>query len=1202
MAQSNGKGGKSAGGKGKVTKTKQGGDYTSRQIQVLKGLEGVRLRPGMYIGSTSARGLHHLVYEVVDNSIDEAMAGYCSEIDAVIHADGSVTVSDDGRGIPVDQHPVEKVPGVELALTRLHAGGKFDKQTYKVSGGLHGVGVSVVNALAEHLEVEVKRDGHVWTQTFARGLKTSELAKGGKTKETGTRISFKPDPEIFTDLNYNWETLENRLRELAYLNRGVVIRLRDERPEQEAEAEYHFEGGIVEYVDYLRGNKSALHDDIIYLAGEQDLVDIELAMQYTDAYNENTFTFVNNINTHEGGTHLSGLKAAMTRTINAYAQDRGALKKNDASLSGDDVREGLVAVLSVKVPEPQFEGQTKTKLGNSEVRGIVESLVNDRLSTWLEENPSSARRIIEKSVQAARAREAARKARDLTRKKSALETGILPGKLADCSSRDPSLSELYIVEGDSAGGSAKQGRDREFQAILPLKGKILNVERARIDRILSNDEIRAMITAIGANIGDEFDLGQSRYHKIVIMSVDGDEHVFVRDGDGVRMTTAGACIDAALEQHGLSGQDEYLKITNAPLGEVQCFDLETNELRFRPITSVIRHPVHEPLLEIETAYGRSVRVTASHSVFVSEDGETQLKRGDEVRPGDLLVAPRTIPLPETAPESLDVLTMLHGTEAADQVWLRGPAVEAWYRKRVTEECADRPQMVAPRVTVPAEVGEQLAALRREAGLTNQELCEAIGIRQPVTFYGWEKDRARPTLPDWLNYLEAIGAETDEVMACVTDLEPDDVRWFESRDDFELTPEKRADEPIRRRIPVDSELMYLLGYYLADGSCSVRNGIRLAIGEKGEHRIERLSRAFEAVFGRAPRLCRSEDRVPELRLLNRVATHAWQQAFGFDEGTDAGTKRIPDIVFNVSRDVRLRFLAGYLAGDGTIADGRMAWCTSSRDLASGLSYLLSSFGVLATITRVEPDGVEREVRGSACVTRRTSFRVHVSARADLERLRPVWSDHPQADRVEARLASEWPEVNRAFEALDGDLVGLPVRSVREVEASNGQVYDFSVETDENFIAGMGGLCCHNTDADVDGAHIRTLLLTFFFRQMKELIEAGYIYIAQPPLYRVQKGKQEYYCFTEAEREEIVERLKNGKGSGSIGIQRYKGLGEMNPDQLWETTMNPENRTLLQVTIDEATLASRLFESLMGDDVQARRDFIETNARFVRNLDI
>ena len=632
--------------------------YTSRHLQVLKGLEAVRKRPGMYIGSTSARGLHHLVYEVVDNAIDEAMAGYCSEIGVVIHDDDSITVTDDGRGIPVDIHPTEKIPGVELALTRLHAGGKFDKDSYKVSGGLHGVGVSVVNALSELLVVEVKRDGHVWNQSFSRGVKKSDLEKGSETKETGTKVHFKPDSEIFTEQSYQWDTLATRLRELAYLNRGVRIALRDER-EDDREDRFYFEGGISEYVEYLRGKKNPLHDDVVYLQGDQDGTEIELAMQYTDGYNEDTFTFVNNINTHEGGTHLSGFKAALTRTINSYASRSNTIKKGDSSLSGDDVREGLVAVLSVKVLEPQFEGQTKTKLGNSEVRGIVESLVNDKLGTWLDENPSSARRIIEKAVQASRAREAARKARDLTRKKSALETGILPGKLADCSSRDAAMSELYLVEGDSAGGSAKQGRDREFQAILPLKGKILNVERARIDKILGNDEIRAMITAIGAGIGEEFSLDQTRYHKIVIM---------------------------------------------------------------------------------------------------------------------------------------------------------------------------------------------------------------------------------------------------------------------------------------------------------------------------------------------------------------------------------------------------------------------------------------------------------------------------------------------------------------------------------------------------------------TDADVDGAHIRTLLLTFFFRQMQELIEAGFIYIAQPPLYRVNKGKKEYYCYTEAERETIVDQLTSAKGSGTVHIQRYKGLGEMNPDQLWNTTMSPENRTLLQVTIDEATEASLLFERLMGDEVEPRRQFIEQNAKFVRNLDV
>ena len=639
-------------------------DYTSRQIQVLKGLEAVRKRPGMYVGSTAARGLHHLVYEVVDNSIDEAMAGYCSEIRVVIREDDSILVTDDGRGIPVDLHPTEKVPGVELALTTLHAGGKFDKESYKVSGGLHGVGVSVVCALSEWLEVEISRDGFVWTQRFQRGLKETDLEQGKKTSKTGTRVSFKPDHEIFTELRYNYDTLANRLRELAYLNRGVRIILRDERDDEDRgavarEEIFHFEGGIVQFVDYLRGSKTPLHKEIVYVSGSQGDTEIELAMQYTDGYNENTFTFVNNINTHEGGTHLSGFKSALTRTINTYAQKNSLQKKGDSGLSGNDVREGLTAVLSVKVMEPQFEGQTKTKLGNHEIRGIVESLVNDRLGTWMEENPSDSKRIIEKAVQASRAREAARKARDLTRKRSALETGILPGKLADCSVKDASISELYIVEGDSAGGTAKQGRDRSFQAILPLRGKILNVEKARIDKILSNEEIRAIVTAIGSGIGDEFDLESARYHKVVIM---------------------------------------------------------------------------------------------------------------------------------------------------------------------------------------------------------------------------------------------------------------------------------------------------------------------------------------------------------------------------------------------------------------------------------------------------------------------------------------------------------------------------------------------------------------TDADVDGAHIRTLLLTFFFRQMQELIEAGYIYIAQPPLYRVKRGSKEFYCYSDTERAEIMERLNGEKSSGSINTQRYKGLGEMNADQLWETTMNPERRTLLRVTIDEATEAHKLFEQLMGGDVEPRRQFIEQNARYVKNLDV
>jgi DNA gyrase subunit B len=634
-------------------------EYKAESIQVLKGLEAVRKRPGMYIGSTSENGLHHLVYEVVDNSIDEALAGHCDTIAVTIHPDNSITVADNGRGIPVDMHAGEKLPAVEVALTVLHAGGKFDKNTYKVSGGLHGVGVSVVNALSERLEVIVDRDGSRHHMAFVRGKTMKKLNVLGKAKGTGTTVRFKPDPEIFTVLEYNYTTLADRLRQLAFLNKGITITLKDEREEKPQQETFYAKGGLIQFVEWLNRNKKPLHPKPVSFTASKDDVEIDIALQYEDGYNENTFTFVNNINTHEGGTHLTGFRSALTRTINDIAKRRDFLKKEGFTLSGEDIREGLTCVLHVKVREPQFEGQTKTKLGNSEVEGIVKTVVNEELGTFLEEHPPVARAIIEKAVSAARAREAARKARDLVRKKSGLENMVLPGKLADCSNDDPEHNEIYLVEGDSAGGSAKQGRNRSFQAILPLRGKILNVERARIDKILGNEEIRSMITAIGCGVRDDFKLEDARYHKIILM---------------------------------------------------------------------------------------------------------------------------------------------------------------------------------------------------------------------------------------------------------------------------------------------------------------------------------------------------------------------------------------------------------------------------------------------------------------------------------------------------------------------------------------------------------------TDADVDGAHIRTLLLTFFFRQMQELIEAGYVYIAQPPLYRVAKGKEEFYVYTDAERDEYIKRLSNGEGKGTVNIQRYKGLGEMNPEQLWSTTMDPEKRTILRVTLEDAVEASKLFDSLMGDEVEPRRLFIEANAKYVNNLDV
>ena len=506
-------------------KGKKENDYGAGDIKVLKGLEGVRKRPAMYIGNTSVEGLHHLVYEVADNSVDESLAGYCSAITITIHTEGSITIIDNGRGIPAGPHPgdAKKRTAAEIAMTELHAGGKFESKAYKISGGLHGVGVSVVNALSEWLDLEIKQDGNVYEQHYKRGIPVGPLEKVGKTNRRGTKITFKPDSEVFDTLEFNYDTLVHRFREFAFLNKGLNISIADERSNKKET--FLYEGGIISFVEHLNKSKNTLHPKPIYIEKEKDNVSVEVAMQYNDSYTETLYSFANNINTKEGGSHLAGFKSALTRTANSYAASSGVLKNSKDTVSGDDIREGLTAVISVKLPSPQFEGQTKTKLGNSEIKGIVESIVNDSLGHYFETNPAVVKKIIEKAIQASRAREAARKARELTRRKGALEDSGLPGKLADCAEKDPSLSEIFIVEGDSAGGSAKQGRDRHTQAILPLKGKILNVEKARFDKMLNSEEIKILITALGMGIGsDDFDINKARYHKVVIMTdadVDG---------------------------------------------------------------------------------------------------------------------------------------------------------------------------------------------------------------------------------------------------------------------------------------------------------------------------------------------------------------------------------------------------------------------------------------------------------------------------------------------------------------------------------------------------------------------------------------------------------------------------------------------------------------------------------------------------------
>ncbi|MDE3069301.1 MAG: DNA gyrase subunit B, partial [Acidobacteriota bacterium] len=1125
--------------------------YDAQDITVLEGLEAVRLRPGMYVGSTGPMGLHHLVYEIVDNSVDEALAGFCTEVDLTIHPDNSVTVVDNGRGIPVALHEQEGRPAVEVVLTMLHAGGKFGEGGgYKVSGGLHGVGVSVVNALSEHLHVEVRRDGHVFTQEYARGKPLGDLERGAKlaaSDATGTIITFLPDADIFESTDFDFHTLEERLRETAFLTRGLKISVTDERAPTHS-AEFQYDGGIEDFVAFLNENKETVQRKVIFFASESDEGAAEVALQWNSSYQESVHSFANNINTREGGSHLAGFRSALTRTLNKYARDHSLLKEKEDNLSGEDVREGLTAVVSVKLRDPQFEGQTKTKLGNPGMAGFVESIVNAGLGEFLEENPSEARSVIGKAVQAQRAREAARKARDLTRRKSALENSTLPGKLADCAVKDPELAELFIVEGDSAGGSAKQGRDRNTQAVLPLRGKILNVEKSRIDKVLQNTEIQALITAIGTGVREEFNIENARYHKIIAMSVDGDEHVLVNDGGGVRMTTVAEFIDPCLAGARPDGPGALVRNVGDHLGQVLSVGLADRTARFGTIKGVIRHELDEPLLAVTTLYGRSVRVTASHSVYVYEGGELRTKRGDELCVGDVLAAPRSIPLPEGAPRQIDLLREVHGhRQAAEQVWVRGAGVREWGKWRVSAEHAGSPHLTEPRVEIPAEVRAELVALRRRNRVSQRALCSAVGIRQPVTFHGWEKGTSRPTVSHFESYVRAVGGDPTSMRARVrvglsslervwhnqyrgarrnrvrdevrlSDLQESDLNFFDGRSDVELSPEHYADRSIHRYVTVDATLMGLLGFFLAEGSCSERGGVRLAIGNGNIRYAQEMAWAMERAFGLAPRTYDTARGGGEIRLNNRVLALAFKHILGLADCTSLD-KRIPDIVFNVSRELRIVFLRGFLLGDGTASRGSIAMCTSSRHIASGLQYLLSSVGVIASTSERAPSGEQGTLRGRPIGQKNPHWTISIRDVDDLAALERVWADHPGAPTVRARLSSPRRAKRRSVE-ISEHLVGLPVRAITQVPASNGCVYDFSVREDENFVVGMGGLLAHNTDADVDGAHIRTLVLTLLFREMQELIEAGYVYIAKPPLYKLKQGSRERYIEKESELEEVL----------------------------------------------------------------------------------
>ena len=1396
-------------------------EYGADQIQVLEGLEPVRKRPGMYIGTTGPRGLHHLVYEVVDNSVDEALAGYCQNINVKLLPDGSVSVDDDGRGIPTDIHPRTGKSALETVLTVLHAGGKFGGGGYKVSGGLHGVGISVVNALSEWVEVTVWREGKTHTQRYERGVPMTELeVSPNPEQKTGTQVCFKPDSQIFTtDTQFDYNTLSGRLRELAYLNGGVRIIFRDERLDLLKSGEprvetYFYEGGIREYVEYMNRDKQPIHEKIIYVSGDRDGVQVEAAFQWcVDAYNDNLLGFANNIRTIDGGTHLEGLKTVLTRTFNTFARKRNKRKDSEGNLAGENIREGLTAVISVKVPDPEFEGQTKTKLGNTEVRGIVDSLVGEVLTEYLDFNPSVVDSILEKAIQAFNAAEAARRARELVRRKSVLESSTLPGKLADCSSRDPSESEIFIVEGDSAGGcfrgdtqialadgrhlsfkelvaeqaegkehfcytirtdgkvgierilhprvtktnaevvqvtldngeaivctpdhrfmlrdgsykaaadltpddslmplyrqgdrqliwcpqsqawflnaalsqpmtqnrgnhgeiaptldpisvgavppcpplaaapqnhrivaverlteqcdvydievphshnfalasgvfvhnSAKQGRDRRFQAILPLRGKILNIEKTDDSKIYKNTEIQALITALGLGIkGEEFDMSQLRYHRIVIMSVAGDEPTVVMNDRGeTELVKIGEFIDQCADGH-----------RNAMAYQVLTFDPAQHNTRFRPLKAVIRHEHKEPMYRITTRYNRSVKVTSSHSVFVYErganGGEVKLKKGNEIRPGDLLVAPRRLPRPDQEPTRVDLLETFYQAGLTQGLYVQGEDVRQVAAKRVLGKVertgGQGEQWSQPRVVLDAVDWQKLVDRRQSLGLSQKEVASACSVKQPITISQWERGINRPILPQFLKYLEAIdyseGVQYQTLPSKLGQLvsQGDDsgnARWrsvsaYKPLQEFtpaevrqlgatvQLVPQAHRDKAFDRYLPINRELMWFLGWYVAEGTLS-KHQVSLNLGHKDEPFLGELAAAIESLFGETPRRYDDPDSQGIKFYFQSVAAARLVQAWGL-QGR-AHQKKIPDICFSLPEDLQLAFLEGYFLGDGTIGQGKFSFTTNSPTLKDGLLYLLGQLGMMASLSTHIPNlPAEAPIQ-----TRYDYYTVTIGGKPQVAACQPIWQRHAQAHTLQEHLQRP-SQKDPVFVTISDDLVGLPVVSNEEIPLVGDYVYDFSVQGDENFICGTGGLCAHNTDADVDGAHIRTLLLTFFYRYQRALVDQGFIYIACPPLYKVERGRNHYYCYNDRERNE---RIATFPENAKYDIQRFKGLGEMMPQQLWDTTMNPETRMMKRVEIEDAAEADRIFTVLMGDRVAPRREFIETYGAQLDLLDL
>jgi DNA gyrase subunit B len=1228
-----------------------GDAYTARHLSVLEGLEAVRKRPGMYIGSTDSRGLLHCLWEIIDNSVDEALGGHGTLVEVILHADGSAEVRDQGRGIPVDVEPKTGLTGVELVMTRLHAGGKFGGGSYTASGGLHGVGASVVNALSARFDVEVDREGHTWAASFRRGVpgvfagpgpaarfsRASGLRKERRVAKrvTGTRSRFWPDPQVFVhDSAFTFDALTERARQTAYLVPGLIIRIRDEtRPDGvPAEAEFSFTGGISEFCAHLGSGEPVT--EVLRLKGagrftetvpvldeqghmtpadvERELT-VDVALQWGTGYDTTFRSFVNVIATPKGGTHVAGFERALVRTLNEQLRASRLLKNGDEPVIKEDVLEGLTAVVAVRLPEPQFEGQTKEVLGTPAASRIVAQVVAAELKSYFESPPrgakAQARAVLDKIVAAARTRISAREHRENQRRKSALASSALPAKLADCRTADD-RSELFIVEGDSALGTAKLARNSEFQALLPIRGKILNVYKSSLADMLKNAECAAIIQVIGAGSGANFDLDAARYQRTVLMSVAPDEPVLLTDQDGSFVLRAiGPAVDG---QIGTSSAGE--------LAGAVSVDLDTRETRLSPVKQFIRHRHRGQMYRVTTAYGRSVTVTGGHSVFTYHDGEIGLRPAGELAVGDIVVAPRRLPRPAPQQE-VDLALVLKRADQDRNLRIEGEAVRRLMTGRIAARQPAALRRGEPRIRLPRAEWRRLAEARKALGITCAAMAARVGYRQACSISEFETLRSLPPAQILARYLAELAqpwpTAAEEVPSHVaqwaarssaneryrstspavwlSDLTEEDLDWLgrqtDARDLVIYARAHRA-QAVARYLPVSQHLCYLLGWYLAEGSLSSHSSrVNFSVGADDDRYIPGLSDAIAAVTGLRPVVAYPKDR-PAVRHVYVHAPILARLVCAMGMGGTGTQKQLPDLMLNVCEDHQLAFLEGYFLGDGTKAPtgGRITLATSSPDLANGLLYLLSQLGVMAD--RHERPGGTFRIRGRDVHTG-PSYAVVVAAKEELSRLRRLWRQTRCADAYDARIAAKGART--PYTRISESLVGLPIRKI-EVFDYDGDVYDLSVPDDENFISGTGGLLTHNTDADVDGAHIRCLLLTLFYRYMRPMLDAGRVFAAVPPLHRIElssprKNQPKYrYTYSDPELTRTLLELERRGQRWKEPVQRYKGLGEMDAGQLAETTMEPRHRTLRRIRIEDAEAAAHVFDLLMGGEVAPRRDFI------------